>query len=136
VRSRLIGLLHTAPHEGTWHVLLACFPEEQHELGVLGAALWLRHSGGRETVLGARTPAADVVRMACELKVDGVGLSAVVDPGARAFEDTLTIIREGLPAGMPVWVGGPVARLHPEVCTRLGVSTLERAADLPRLLRG
>lgn len=39
VRARVVSLLHVAPHnEGAWHVVLACLPEEQHEVGLLGAA--------------------------------------------------------------------------------------------------
>lgn len=136
VRARLLGLLQAAPNEGLRHLLLACFPEEQHELGLLGAALWMRHWGTRVTVLGARTPAAEVGRAAREVKADGVGLSVVMDPGARAFEETLSLVRAELPATMPVWVGGPVARRYPDVCARLEVHPLELAADWPRWVRG
>ena len=135
VRARLLGLLHAAPHGDVQHLLLACFPEEQHELGLLGAALWMRYSGMRVTVLGARTPAAEVGRVAREVKADCVGLSSVVDPGARSFEDTLSLIRGALPGELPVWVGGPVARRYPDVCARLEVRILESAADWPRLMR-
>jgi MerR family transcriptional regulator, light-induced transcriptional regulator len=134
VRARLIGLLHAAPGQGSRRVVLACFPEEEHEIGLLGAALRLRHAGLSVTLLGQRTPAAEVGRVAQVLKAELVGLSAVTDEGARAFEDTLSRILEGIPQGTPVWVGGPVALLHREVGERLGVHVFENGDDWSRLL--
>ncbi|QRN96090.1 MerR family transcriptional regulator [Archangium violaceum] len=134
VRARLIGLLHAAPGQGHRRVVLACFPEEEHEIGLLGAALRIRHAGLSVTLLGQRTPAAEVGRVAQALKAELVGLSAVTDEGARVFEDTLSRILEGIPKGTPVWVGGPVALLHREVGMRLGVHVFENGDDWTRLL--
>jgi DNA-binding transcriptional MerR regulator len=136
VRARLISLLHAAPNKGRRRAVLACFPDEQHELGLLGAALRVRHAGMRVTLLGQRTPAAEVGRLARELKVELVGLSAVTDPGAREFEDTLSLIVAGIPKGMPIWVGGAAARLHREACEGLGVHVFESGDDWARLLGG
>jgi len=87
--------------------LLACVDEEQHVLGLLGAALRFAASGARVLVLGARTPpeaVADTVRSTAPRLV---GLSAsLVPPGggkalvrayARACGDT------------PWLLGGPAA---------------------------
>ncbi|WP_257454856.1 MerR family transcriptional regulator [Archangium lipolyticum] len=134
VRARLIGLLHAAPGQGNRRVVLACFPTEEHEIGLLGAALRLRHAGMSVTLLGQRTPAAEVGRVAHALKAELVGLSAVTDEGARVFEDTLSRILEGIPQGTPVWVGGPGALLHREVGERLGVHVFESGDDWARLL--
>ncbi len=56
VRERLVTLVHGAPRPTGRHAICACFPEEQHELGLLGAALRFRHEGWRVTYLGARVP--------------------------------------------------------------------------------
>ncbi len=136
IRARLISLLHSAPNKGPRHALLACFPEEQHELGLLGMALRLRHSGMMVTLLGQRTPTDEVVRMARALEVDLVGLSSVVDPGAREFEEILSRVRSGLASGMTVWVGGRAALQYRALCERLGVRVFEHATDWPRLLDG
>ncbi|HEX8433706.1 MerR family transcriptional regulator [Archangium sp.] len=136
VRARLISLLHTSPERGGRRVVLACFPEEQHELGLLGTALRMRHAGLAVTLLGQRTPAAEVGRAARQVKADLVGLSAVTDPGAQEFEELLSRIQEGIPDGTPVWVGGPVARQYGEVCERLGVHVFEGDDDWSRLLGG
>ncbi|MDY7232794.1 MerR family transcriptional regulator [Hyalangium rubrum] len=121
VRARLVSLLHAAPeNEGARHAVLACFPEEQHEVGLLGAALRLRHAGLRVTLLGQRVPARDLGQLVAELRPDVVGLSAVMDPGAKAFERQLAELLAALPPDCPVWVGGAAAQAHPEVCERLG----------------
>ncbi|WP_375770563.1 MerR family transcriptional regulator [Archangium gephyra] len=136
VRARVISLLHAAPDGGRRRVVLACFPDEQHELGLLGAALRMRHAGLSVTLLGQRTPAAEVGRVARELKAELVGLSAVTDHGAQDFEDSLSRIVAGVPKGTPLWVGGAAARVHQEVCERLGVHLFDNADDWSRLLGG
>jgi DNA-binding transcriptional MerR regulator/methylmalonyl-CoA mutase cobalamin-binding subunit len=121
VRARLVSLLHAAPNTGSRHAVLACFPDEEHELGLLGVALRLRHSGFRVTLLGQRMPAADLGRAVAELRPDFVGLSAVNNRGPEAFLGALSSIVQALPPGIPLWVGGPAAQAHPEVSVRLGV---------------
>lgn len=133
VRARLVGLLHAAPNSGRKHAVLACFPDEEHEVGLLGVALRLRHSGVRVTLLGQRMPAADLGRAVAELRPDFVGLSAVNDKGAEVFGDALVRLVEALPGGVPVWVGGPAAQAHPEVCVRRGVRVFSDEDDWPKL---
>lgn len=136
VRARLITLLHAAPMKGRRRAVLACFPEEQHELGLLGTALRLRHAGVLVTLLGQRTPAEEVGRVARDLKADVVGLSVVTDPGARELEAALSRIVGATPKGTAVWVGGPAARVHREACERLGAHVFEDGDDWAKLLGG
>ncbi|WIG94945.1 MerR family transcriptional regulator [Myxococcus sp. SDU36] len=133
VRARLVGLLHAAPRGGHRHGVLACFPEEEHEMGLLGAALRLRHLGVRVTLLGPRVPAEDLGRAVVALRPDFVGLSTVASRSAEAFEDTLTRLMQALPRGLPVWVGGAAARSHRAVCERLAVHVFQREEDWERL---
>ncbi|MCP3135859.1 MerR family transcriptional regulator [Pyxidicoccus xibeiensis] len=134
VRARLVSLLHAAPNGGRRHAVLACFPDEEHELGLLGVALRLRHSGVRVTLLGQRMPATDLGRAVAALRPDLVGLSAVNDRGPEVFHDTLARVVEALPDGVPLWVGGPAARAHPEVCVRLGAQVFSDEDDWLRLV--
>ncbi|HEX8825159.1 MAG TPA: MerR family transcriptional regulator [Archangium sp.] len=136
VRARLIGLLHAAPNRGRRRVVLACFPEEQHEIGLLGVALRMRHAGLSVTLLGQRTPAEEVGRTARRLNADLVGLSAVTDLGTTSFEGTLSRIKAELPEGTALWVGGAVAQHYRAGCERLGVHVFESADDWSRLLGG
>ncbi|NOK01973.1 MULTISPECIES: MerR family transcriptional regulator [Myxococcus] len=133
VRARLVSLLHAAPLGRHRHGVLACFPEEEHEMGLLGAALRLRHLGVRVTLLGQRVPAEDLGRAVLALRPDFVGLSTVASRSAEAFEDTLTRLRQALPRGLPVWVGGAAARSHQAVCERLAVHVFQGEEDWDRL---
>ncbi|RYZ43377.1 MAG: MerR family transcriptional regulator [Myxococcaceae bacterium] len=133
VRERLVSLLHGAPEGGRRHAVLACFPEEEHELGLLGAALRLRYAGVRVTLLGQRVPAEGLGETVARARPDVVGLSAVTNRGATVFEDVLRRLREALPKELPVWVGGPAAQAHADVCERLGVKLFLREDDWTRL---
>ncbi|NVJ01623.1 cobalamin B12-binding domain-containing protein [Myxococcus sp. AM009] len=133
VRARLVSLLHAAPQGRSRHGVLACFPEEEHEMGLLGAALRLRHLGVRVTLLGQRVPAEDLGRAVVALRPDFVGLSSVASRSAEDFEDTLTRLTQALPRGLPVWVGGAAARSHQAVCERLAVHVFKGEADWERL---
>ncbi len=70
VRQRLISLWVKAPRRAKHHVVCACLADEQHELGLLGAALRFRHQGYRVTFLGARTPLEELVRVVVAVKPD------------------------------------------------------------------
>ncbi|RKH61847.1 MerR family transcriptional regulator [Corallococcus aberystwythensis] len=133
VRERLVSLLHSAPRGGRKHAVLACFPEEEHEIGLLGVTLRLRHAGLRVSLLGQRVPVQDLGEMVARAKPDVVGLSAVTNRGATVFEDVLTRIRDALPQGLPLWVGGPAAQAHAEVCERLGVRLFLHEDDWTRM---
>jgi DNA-binding transcriptional MerR regulator len=135
VRARMVNLLHAAPrNEGARHALLACFPDEEHEIGLLGAALRLRHSGLRVTLLGQRVPAEELGRLVAELRPRLVGLSAVVDSGPAAFEKTLPQVLQGQSRGVSVWVGGAAAQAHREVCERWGARVVGSEDDWQALL--
>jgi DNA-binding transcriptional MerR regulator/methylmalonyl-CoA mutase cobalamin-binding subunit len=136
VRARMVSLLHAAPeNEAGRHAVLACFPEDQHEVGLLGLALRLRHAGLRVTLLGQRVPAEDLGKLVAHLRPDLVGLSAVMDHGAAAFEETLAQLLKALPPGIPVWVGGAAGSVHANICERLAVRAFRAGDDWSALLR-
>lgn len=135
LRGRVMTLLHFAPRGGEGHVLIACFPEEQHEIGALGAALRLRHAGIRATLLGQRTPTSELGAVVRALRPIGVGLSAVTDPGPEQFEQTLRELSAALPRDLPVVVGGRAAMLHRELCERHGLTVFPEG-DWERVISG
>jgi DNA-binding transcriptional MerR regulator len=134
IRSRLIGLVHGAPRGSRGHAVCACFPDEDHELGLLSAALRLRHSGYRVTYLGARTPAIDLGKLAHAVRPDLVALAAVNASGAREFKMSLARIVKALPHGLKVWVGGAAAVAHLDVCRALKVEVIGDDASFVRAL--
>lgn len=133
VRTRLIGLLHTAPSRARRHVVCACFPEEQHELGLLQAALRFRHAGDRVTYVGARAEADKLGELVRRVRADLVGLSAVTDEGEVAFRAALTEVRSALPR-VAVVIGGAAARAYPQVCAELDAELIDTEADWAKWL--
>lgn len=87
----LIHLLRLAqPVDSDRRVVLACFADEEHVLGLYGAGLRLAAWGYRTLMLGASTPPAAVARVVDALSPDLVGLSAammVPPPRARELVD-------------------------------------------------
>lgn len=129
IRVRLFALVHSLPQGRRSHLLCACFPAEDHELGLLGFALRARYAGFRVTYLGARTPVDELVRMAKECGAKAVALSTVGDPGRRAFRQVLSQVREALPSTVRLWVGGAGAESYGELCEELGALHLKTPRD-------
>ena len=135
IRARLLALLRTARGAGGPHVVCACFPEEQHEVGLVGAALRFRHAGFRVTFLGARTPVAELVRVMRTLRPEVVALSCVTDPGARAVRRVFEPLRAAAGQGTRIVGGGPGLARHRSLCTALGVRLVHEERDWPAVLR-
>lgn len=132
-RQRVIALLHQAPRRSKRHVVAACFPNDEHELGLMGAALKFRHAGWRVTFLGARTPAEHLVRVVRVTQPQVVALSAVNDEGVERFEATLSeMMRDRGEAEFVV--GGRAAELHEKVVSKLGARMVTTADDWAELL--
>lgn len=84
VRGKLIALLNLQPlNNNAPLVIVACPAEEQHEIGALLAALFLRWQGFRVIYLGQNTPTGDLLVMIVELHPAMVCMSAMTDPTAH-----------------------------------------------------
>jgi MerR family transcriptional regulator, light-induced transcriptional regulator len=87
----LVHLLRLAqPSDAMRRIVLACFADEEHVLGLYGAGLRFASWGYRTLMLGASTPPAAVARVVEALAPDMVGLSAtmlVPPPRARELVD-------------------------------------------------
>lgn len=119
VRQRLISLLSKSPRRSKHHVVCACLENEEHEVGLIGAALRFRHQGYRVTFLGARTPVDQLLRVVNTVKPELVALSVVE---AEGLDAQLAELAAGLPPGTKVLFGGPgVAHLQKTI-KRLGLS--------------
>lgn len=86
--STLVHLLRLAqPADAARRIVLACFADEDHVLGLYGAGLRFASWGYRTLMLGANTPPAAVARVVDSLSPDLVGLSAtMIVPPPRARE--------------------------------------------------
>ncbi|MFT3713815.1 MAG: cobalamin B12-binding domain-containing protein [Archangium sp.] len=121
IRQRLLMLLSNAPKRARRHVVCACAPSEEHDLGLLGAALRFRHAGWKVTYLGARTPFDQLARAVVALRPDIVAVSAVRD--GRELKS----LRKAIPEGRIV-VGGSAAKGRIP-----GVELIESPADWTKL---
>jgi DNA-binding transcriptional MerR regulator len=66
IRQRLFSVLQSQPAASASapHLMAACAPREEHELGLLMVTLLARRQGWRTTYLGQGTPLVDIVRHA------------------------------------------------------------------------
>jgi methanogenic corrinoid protein MtbC1 len=87
-------------------VLLACPPEEAHELGLRLVADRFDMAGWTTYFLGADTPFEEVVDAAGALRVDAVVLSSSTHFHLVALRRHVDRLRAELP-DVDVWVGGP-----------------------------
>lgn len=132
LRARLLSILNQHPREQRPRVLFATLPGEPHELGLLGAALLAYEAGAPVLYLGTELPAEELVRVATRLDAGAVAVSSV-DPGqAREALAQLRALDAGLPAHVPVWLGGANARYLGEA---LGSARLEAITDPQALAR-
>jgi|tagenome__1003787_1003787.scaffolds.fasta_scaffold20959341_6 DNA-binding transcriptional MerR regulator len=127
LRGRLLGLARGWGRGGTPHVLLACAPDEEHDLPLIALGLALRGRGARITYLGARTPYESLADAVAQLRPDICVVSATVPLGGRG-EKLLKSIAERT----RLLFGGP--GVDPRFAARVGGETLVgspvEAADL------
>jgi len=129
------------PESGS-RVLLACFADDEHELGLLGAAMRFSGWGLRPVFLGARTPPGALHTAVEAVKPALVALSVTVTPTrarARELVDDYASACGGVPwlvggagvAGMAEMIGargGQVAPSDPEALRSVVRAAVQRAA--------
>jgi methanogenic corrinoid protein MtbC1 len=138
VRRRLLLLLAQQPVVGDLPVVvLACIPGEDHELGLLMLAVFLRWLGIRPVYLGANVPLDDLMRCISDTKPAAVCLSAT-NAGAEAVLAEVTARLRGDGVGVPVFAGGAAvsgAALPPDVVLASG-DLRQAAAAIAAAARG
>ena len=111
-------------------VLLACPPEEGHDLGLRMVADRFDMAGWTTYFLGPDTPVAEIADAARRLGVDAVVMSSSTHFHRLAVRHAVDALKKELP-GMDIWVGGPafgMARGGPdELLDRGGSSNLDDA---------
>ncbi|MEO6797975.1 MAG: cobalamin-dependent protein [Candidatus Dormibacter sp.] len=97
--------------------VLAAVGAEQHVVGLRLLAAALEDEGWWVTMLGGRTPGADLAQMVREVRPKFVGLSAGYLPRPESLKDTIAELKE---QGLPVLVGGPAFNRNASLSTRVG----------------
>jgi MerR family transcriptional regulator, light-induced transcriptional regulator len=103
IRARLERMLADSRGGVRGYAVLACLPDERHELGLLMLGLLLRADGWQVAYLGADTPLDDAVALAGELAPSILCLSVTMSEHAASVE------RLEVPPDVIVVLGGPGA---------------------------
>jgi DNA-binding transcriptional MerR regulator len=119
LRSKLGARLQHRVRLGIRHqVVGACAPGEVHELGLLAFALEAHAAGIHVLLLGANTPAAEMVAACRAAQAAAIVVSCSVAPAPGFLDEELsTLVRE---AGVPVLVGGGFALRERAAIERAG----------------
>ena len=111
VRRRIMRLLDWAPqnpHGGT--IVVACLPNEQHELGALIFAWHLQCLGWRTVWLGSSLPMEDLLETVRRRQPDAVGLSVSLSDTLTQAMDDLKLLRDGVSEDCTLVIGGSGTR--------------------------
>jgi methanogenic corrinoid protein MtbC1 len=87
-------------------VLLACPPEEGHDLGLRMVSDRFDMAGWNTYFLGPDTPVAEVADAARRLGVDAIVMSSSTHYHRLSVRHAVDALKKELP-GMDIWVGGP-----------------------------
>jgi methanogenic corrinoid protein MtbC1 len=130
LRAYLLQLYQAYPlRRGAPRVFVGCASSEQHEIGALMVALFLRRGGCRVDYLGANLEAADLVDYVRDQRPALVALSAATEGPALALEK-MTAGLERLRPKPLVGFGGRAFNLDPDLRRQpLGVFLGEDAAQ-------
>lgn len=131
----LIDLLRLSqPADSSRRVALACFAEEDHVLGLYGAALRFASWGFKTMIIGARTPPSAIARVVESLDPDVIALSATVIPSPSHGRELVDGYADAC-RSTPWIVGGAAsASLRPWIEARGGLFNDGDPQDLRRAL--
>lgn len=115
-------------------VLLSTTPNEQHGLGLLMAECHFALESCVRFVLGTSTPIADIVQAVRQLRIDVLALSFSAYAARRDMLENLRQLRDQLPEGVELWVGGAAAALHTKSLPK-GVTVMHQACDVSTQVR-
>jgi methanogenic corrinoid protein MtbC1 len=101
-----------------------------HEFGALLVAATATTEGWRVTYLGADLPAEDIAEAAVRTRARAVALSIVYPTGDPAVSDELRRLRNALPKGITLLVGGAAASAYGSWLDEIGAIRLNSLAEL------
>ena len=110
--------------------LVACVPNDFHEIGAMSAVRFLRHGGWTTTYLGPDV-SVDVVRLACRRRHGKLVLfSCVIEPTSDDMKDLIDEIVRQVLSLTTVIMGGRGAGLYQEWLEQRGIGYID---DLERV---
>lgn len=142
LRQRLTMWLVTGPPAHPIRpIVLACAPNEWHEIGLLMLGVLLRRRRWPVAYLGQSVPLPDLAKFVRDIRPPAVVLVAMTDETGRALLDLAEWLPEIRQSGRPaIAFGGRAFNLNPELRTQmpgifLGATLPESVEAVERLLR-
>jgi DNA-binding transcriptional MerR regulator/methylmalonyl-CoA mutase cobalamin-binding subunit len=133
VLSWLLGVYEV--DDSAPRLVVATPPGQVHELGALMAAVSAAAEGWAVTYLGPDLPVADLLSAAAQTEARAVAVSVVYVPDDREVVAALRATRAGLPAHVPLLVGGAGASRIAAAGEPAGVVAIASLPGLRALLR-
>ncbi len=118
IKGRMLQLFEMAgsPRGGPVAVI-ACGPNEYHEIGALAIGIFLRRAGIRTHYLGANMPIVDLARFSREVRATAVMLSVGSAENVDALRAQIHLLQEVVPT---LVFGGRVFNERPSLAQELG----------------
>ena len=105
LRNKLGARFHHRPRQALGdRLIMACLPDEYHEIGLLLVALAASNRGYDIVLLGANMPLEELPSAVEQARADAIVLSGSTRPGEEAIRQRLAPVVES--ANVPVFVGG------------------------------
>lgn len=119
LRAHLLSLYQAYPlRRGALRAFVGCAPSEQHEIGALMVAVFLRRRGFRVDYLGANLDTSDLVDYTRAQRPALVALSATTEGPALALERTVAGLAHLRPSTPLIGFGGRAFNLDPDLRLR------------------
>jgi len=135
LRNLLGGLVRLQrPGSGAARMMLTTPPNEQHEFGILAAAMLAVAEGFQVAYLGPNLPAGEILSAAKKFGANVVVLGIMKTNAAPAVKRDMAWLTSELPAAMELWAGGTGAAEVFGGVKRDGAFVLEDMVDLERHL--
>lgn len=136
VAARVTGWMMDVfePIESAPSIVVGTPVGQRHELGALAAAVVAASEGWRVHYLGPDLPAEDLALAARRGEARAVALSLVYPGSDARVDNDLRELRQELPAGTPILVGGAAAATYGPVLDEVGAVRLEGFRSLQAVL--
>ncbi len=141
IRQRLmLWLISGPPVHPVQPIVLACAPEEWHEISLLMLGVLLRRRRWPVAYLGQSVPLADLAKFVRDMKPPAVVLAAMTEASAKQLLDLTHWLPEAAAQGRPhIAFGGAAFTSHPELVQQmpgiyLGATLTEGVETLEHLL--
>lgn len=129
VRGQLERLFHlAATPQAAPLILVGCAPGEQHELGALMLALFLRRDGAQVAYLGQNVEPADLAATVTAMRPAAVALSATLQEHAEMLAETVGALQRATKASPKIFFGGQAFAADPALVERVNGALIEKNA--------